>query len=36
MIRSILVAASGGETDTPVFETALAAVRPLAAHLDEA
>lgn len=34
MIRSILVAVSGSESDTPVFETALAAARPLAAHLD--
>lgn len=34
MIRSILVAASGGESDTAVFETALAAARPLSAHLD--
>jgi len=34
MIRSILVAASGSNSDTPVFETALAAARPLAAHLD--
>ncbi len=34
MIRSILVTASGSESDTPVFETALAAARPLSAHLD--
>ncbi len=34
MIRSILVAASGSGSDTPVFETALAAARPSAAHLD--
>ncbi len=34
MMRSILVAASGSDSDTPVFETALAAARPLAAHLD--
>lgn len=34
MIRSILVATSGSESDTHVFETALAAARPLAAHLD--
>jgi nucleotide-binding universal stress UspA family protein len=34
MIRSILVAASGSDSDTHVFDTALAAARPLAAHLD--
>src|SRR5579872_5304019 len=34
MIKTILVAASGGEGDRSVFETALALARPLAAHLD--
>lgn len=33
MIRSIPVTASGSESDTPVFETALALAQPLAAHL---
>ena len=33
MIKSILVAAGGSGSDTPVFETALAAAQPLAAHL---
>src|SRR5579871_5163998 len=34
MIKTILVAASGGEGDRSVFETALALARPLEAHLD--
>lgn len=34
MMKSILVAAGGSDSDTAVFETALAAARPLAAHLD--
>ena len=34
MIRSILVAASGGDSDTTVFETALAAAEPVSAHLQ--
>ena len=33
-MRSILVAAGGSGSDAPVFETALAAAKPLAAHLD--
>ena len=34
MIRTIFVPASGSFTDEPVFATALAAARALAAHLD--
>lgn len=34
MIKTILVPASGSSTDDPVFATALAAARPLAAHLE--
>ena len=34
MIRTILVPTSGSSTDLSVFATALAAARPLAAHLD--
>ncbi len=34
MIRTILVPAAGSSTDDAVFATALAAARPLAAHLD--
>ena len=34
MIRTILVPASGSETDAVVFETALAAARPCQAHLE--
>ena len=34
MIRTILVPASGSETDAIVFETALAAARPCQAHLE--
>ena len=34
MIRSILVAASGSDSDAPVFAAALAAARPQGAHLD--
>jgi hypothetical protein len=34
MIKTILVPASGSATDDPVFATALAAARPLAAHLE--
>jgi nucleotide-binding universal stress UspA family protein len=34
MIKSILVATGGGASDTAVFETALAAARPVAAHLN--
>ena len=34
MIRTILVPASGSETDAVVFETALAAARPSQAHLE--
>ena len=34
MIKTILVPASGSSTDEPVFATALAAARALAAHLD--
>jgi nucleotide-binding universal stress UspA family protein len=34
MIKTILVAASGGEGDRSVFETALALAQPLEAHLD--
>ena len=34
MMKTILVPASGSCTDEPVFATALAAVRALAAHLD--
>jgi nucleotide-binding universal stress UspA family protein len=34
MIKSIFVPASGSSTDTAVFATALAAARPLRAHLD--
>jgi nucleotide-binding universal stress UspA family protein len=34
MIKTILVAASGGRGDASAFETALALARPLAAHLD--
>jgi nucleotide-binding universal stress UspA family protein len=34
MIRTILVPASGSETDAVVFETALAAARPCKAHLE--
>jgi nucleotide-binding universal stress UspA family protein len=34
MIRTILVPVSGSNTDDSVFATALAAARPLAAHLD--
>jgi nucleotide-binding universal stress UspA family protein len=34
MIKSILVAASGSESDADVFETAFAAARPVKAHLD--
>jgi nucleotide-binding universal stress UspA family protein len=34
VIKTILVAASGGRGDASAFETALALARPLAAHLD--
>ena len=34
MIKTILVAASGGRGDASAFETALALARPLAAHLN--
>jgi nucleotide-binding universal stress UspA family protein len=34
MIKTILVPASGSSTDDPVFATALAAARPLAAHME--
>jgi nucleotide-binding universal stress UspA family protein len=34
MIKTILVPASGSSTDKSVFATALAAAKPLAAHLD--
>lgn len=34
MIKTILVPASGSSTDASVFATALAAAKPLAAHLD--
>jgi hypothetical protein len=34
MIRTILVPASGSETDAIVFETTLAAARPCQAHLE--
>ena len=34
MIKTILVPASGSDTDAVVFETALAAARPSRAHLD--
>jgi nucleotide-binding universal stress UspA family protein len=34
MIRTVLVPASGSSTDDAVFATALAAARPLAAHLE--
>lgn len=34
MMKTILVPASGSSTDEPVFATALAAARALAAHLD--
>lgn len=34
MIKTILVPASGTETDLMIFETALAFARPLNAHLD--
>jgi nucleotide-binding universal stress UspA family protein len=34
MIKTILVAASGGRGDASAFETALALAQPLAAHLD--
>jgi nucleotide-binding universal stress UspA family protein len=34
MIKSIFVPASGTDTDTVVFETALAAARPFRAHLE--
>jgi hypothetical protein len=34
MIRTILVPASGSETDAVIFETALAAARPCKAHLE--
>lgn len=34
MIKTILVAASGGRGDASAFETALTLARPLAAHLD--
>jgi nucleotide-binding universal stress UspA family protein len=33
-MKKILVAASGGESDSAVFATALAAARPLGAHLE--
>jgi len=33
MIKTILVPASGSDTDAVVFETALAAARPCRAHL---
>jgi nucleotide-binding universal stress UspA family protein len=33
-VKTILVPAGGGESDEGVFETALAAAKPLAAHLD--
>ena len=34
MIKTILVAASGGRSDASAFETALTLARPLTAHLD--
>src|SRR5262249_14015008 len=34
MFRTILVPASGSDTDAVVFETALAAARPQRAHLE--
>ena len=34
MIKTILVPATGSETDVPVFASALAVARPFAAHLD--
>ena len=34
MIKTVLVPASGSDTDSVVFETALAAARPCRAHLD--
>jgi hypothetical protein len=33
-MKKILVAASGGAIDSTVFATALAAARPLSAHLE--
>ena len=33
-MKTILVPAGGGDSDSGIFETALAAARPLAAHLD--
>jgi hypothetical protein len=34
MIKSILVPATGNDTDAELFASALAVARPLAAHID--